>query len=101
MAYNITRKRHREPRWCHYHQRGDGGSEMPATTTSNSTTVQLPRLDFDALRVIVASIQAERPAEHARIGRGLQVLLGSQITETSTFGVFRVQSCADSSVHYL
>jgi hypothetical protein len=52
------------------------------------------------IRGIVATLQAEAPAEHARIARGVQVLLSSKIVETGTVGRYLVQSTADGLLYY-
>ena len=74
---------------------------MTATLRSHDTTrVALPDLTLDQYRAIVARIQAEPDADRARIARGLQVLLGCEIRETETLGVYLIQSCQDSGLYY-
>src|SRR5712692_10469076 len=75
---------------------------MTAPTLSPQLTspATLSTLPLATIRDIVATLQAAFPAEHARIARGVQVLLTSQIVETPTLGRYLVQSTQDGVLYY-
>ena len=62
------------------------------STAQDTTPAVISELPLATIRAIVATLQAESPAEHARIARGVQVLLTSQIVETPTLGRYLVQA---------
>ena len=72
--------------------------------TSNDTTaiapVRLPSLPMDEYQDIVARLQAAFPAESARIGRAVGVLLSSRILETDELGVYLVQCSEGGNLYY-
>ena len=74
---------------------------MQTQTRPTPALVTLPDLGLSACRQLVAQVQAERPTERERIGRSLNVLLGSAIYEAGTTGRYLVQSCQDAGVYYL
>ena len=68
--------------------------------TQQDTTVSLPDVSILVYRELVRELQATHRDEAARIGRGLEVLLGAEIRPTAELGRYLVQSCADSGIHY-
>jgi hypothetical protein len=71
-------------------------------TTAAPVRVTLPELDFGIYRQIVATMQAAATDEQdrVRIGRAIGVLLGCQVLETATCGVYLVQSAEYSDLYY-
>ena len=75
--------------------------EPTSRQPQDTRRVTLPNLGLATYRQLVAQIQAERPTERERIGRALNVLLGSAIYETGAVGSYLVQSCQDAGTYYL
>ena len=75
---------------------------MTASTLSTQFTAPavVAELPLPQVRDIVATLQAAFPAEHARISRGVEVLLSSKIVEAGTTGRYLVQSTADGLLYY-
>jgi len=74
---------------------------MAATLTAQVTTpAPINELPLARMRDIVATLQHNFPAEHARIARGVQVLLSSKIVEHGEAGHYLVQSCQDGMLCY-
>jgi hypothetical protein len=69
-------------------------------TQEHSTPATLSTLPLATIRDIVATLQAEAPAEHARISRGVEVLLACKIVETGELGRYLVQSTRDGVLYY-
>jgi hypothetical protein len=77
---------------------------MSTTLTPQDTTaiapVRVPSLPLDEYQDIVARLQAAFPAESARIGRAVSVLLSSKILETDELGVYLVQCSEGGPLYY-
>jgi hypothetical protein len=74
---------------------------MATSLQAQDTTVTLPvGISFEAVRQIVAELQAAEPANSERIGRAVHVLLTAEIRATAELGVYQVQSCADGACYY-
>jgi hypothetical protein len=69
-------------------------------TSQDTTPAVVSALPLATIRSIVATLQAEAPAEHARISHGVEVLLSSRIVETGELGRYLVQSCRDGVLFY-
>jgi len=72
----------------------------PALSAKDRTPTVVSELPLATVRDIVATMQAAFPAEHARISRGVEVLLSSKIVETDTTGRYLVQSTQDGLLYY-
>jgi hypothetical protein len=72
----------------------------PTLSPQDTTPAVASELPLARIRDIVATLQAAFPAEHARIARGVEVLLSSKIVETGTTGRYLVQSTAVGLLFY-
>src|SRR5438045_9476557 len=70
------------------------------STAQDTSPVVVSELPLATIRGIVATLQAGAPAEHARISRGVTVLLTSKIVESPRVGRYLVQSTADGYLYY-
>jgi hypothetical protein len=72
----------------------------PASTAQLTTPAVVSELPLARIRDIVATMQRAFPAEHARISRGVEVLLACKIVETGELGRYLVQSTQDGLLYY-
>ena len=76
------------------------GTTLQAQDTTGLAPVKLPSLPLDEYRGIAERLQAAFPAEAARIGRAVGVLLTSRILETDELGVYLVQCSDGGNLYY-
>jgi hypothetical protein len=64
------------------------------------TTVTLPDVSINVYREIIRDMAIVFPAEAARIGRALDVLLRAEIRASAETGRYEIQSCQDAATWY-